>query len=314
MGDFADAMRRSAAEAPPVKATDRAAQNAYEGKRSNPAAESAALAKFQTPRRPVASNEVADPARDETRGAMVEIPRDKHGFWTARAVLVDGSAVADRYRHFALRVKQVLEERGAKSVVVTSALRGEGKTVTACNLALALASITAGKRIALLDLDLRSPSIARAIGAVSISGVEEVLEGQRALDFVRIRTDVPLLDVFPAGKPVPEAHELLARPEVGKVLRELESRYDLVVCDAPPVLPVPDVPLILPHVGACLLVAGAGSTQQSAFLEMLELLPREQIVGTFLNRTRSLRHPEYYRGYGGDHSTTQEEPVERSEA
>ena len=289
MGDFADAMRRSAAEAPPDEVTGRAVPNAYEGKRTHPAAESEAIAK-------------------------IEIPRYKSGFWTARAVLVNGSAVADRFRHFALRVKQDLEERGAKSVVVTSALRGEGKTVTACNLALALASITADKRIALLDLDLRSPSIARAMATVPIAGVEEVFEGKRALGFVRIRTDVPSLDVFPVGEPVAEAHELLARPEVGKVLRELESRYDLVVCDAPPVLPVPDVPLILPHVGACLLVAGAGSTQQSAFREMLELLPREQLLGTFLNRTRSPRHSQYYQGYAAAHTAIQEEPDARSEA
>ncbi|MCH8890729.1 MAG: CpsD/CapB family tyrosine-protein kinase, partial [Myxococcales bacterium] len=271
------------------KATGRAAENAYKGKRTEPAAESEAIAK-------------------------IEIPRHKYGFWTARAVLVNGSAVADRFRHFALRLQKALVERGAKSVVVTSALRGEGKTVTACNLALALASIAAGKRIALLDLDLRSPSIARAMATVPIAGVEEVFEGKRALGFVRIRTDVPSLDVFPVGKPVPDAHELLARPEVGKVLRELESHYDLVICDAPPVLPVPDVPLILPHVGACLLVAGAGSTRQSALREMLELLPREQLVGAFLNRTRSPRHSQYYQGYTKDHTATQEEPDERSEA
>lgn len=289
MGDFADAMRRSAAESPPKKATGRAAENVYEGKRTEPAAESEAIAK-------------------------IEIPRHKYGFWTARAVLVNGSAVADRFRHFALRVKHDLEERGAKSVVVTSALRGDGKTVTACNLALALASIAAEKRIALLDLDLRSPSVARAMATVPIAGVEEVFEGKRALGFVRIRTDVPSLDVFPVGKPVPDAHELLARPGVGKVLRELESHYDLVVCDAPPVLPVPDVPLILPHIGACLLVAGAGSTPQSAFREMLELLPRRQLIGAFLNRTRSPRHSRYYQGYTKDHTATREEPDERSEA
>ncbi len=313
MGDFADAMRRSAAEAPPEEAAGRAAQNAYEGKRTEPAAESEAIAKIaksQAPQRPVVSREEKDPAGDETRGAKIEIPRHKYGFWTARAVLVNGSAVADRFRHFALRLQRALVERGAKSVVVTSALRGEGKTVTACNLALALASITADKRIALLDLDLRSPSIARAMATVPIAGVEEVFEGKRALGFVRIRTDVPSFDVFPVGQPVPDAHELLARAELAKVLRELESRYDLVVCDAPPVLPVPDVPLILPHVGACLLVAGAGSTQQSAFREMLELLPREQLLGTFLNRTRSPRHSQYYQGY----AAAQEEPDARSEA
>ena len=289
MGDFADAMRRSAAEAPPENATSRAAPNAYERKRTEPAAESEAIAK-------------------------IEIPRHKHGFWTARAVLVKGSAVADRFRHFALRVKRDLEERGAKSVVVTSALRGEGKTVTACNLALALASIAAGKRIALLDLDLRSPSIARAMATVPIAGVEEVFGGKRSLGSVRIRTDVPSLDVFPVGEPVAEAHELLARPEVGKVLRELENRYDLVVCDAPPVLPVPDVPLILSHVGACLLVAGAGSTQQSAFREMLELLPREQLLGTFLNCTRSSRQSQYYQHSTEDPAATRQESDARSEA
>ena len=293
MGDFADALRRNDAEATLEEAVGRAARNVFEGKRTEQASESRAIAvnaKLQARDGPVISPEEEAPAFDAMGRAKVEIPRHKYGFWTARAVLVDGSPVADRFRHFALRVKQELEKRGAKSVVVTSALRGDGKTVTACNLAMALASIAAGKRIALLDLDLRNPSIARAIAAVPIAGVEEVFEGKRALGFIRIRTDVQSLDVLPVADPVPHAHELLARPEVGKVLQELESRYDLVVCDAPPVLPVPDVPLILPHVGACLLVAGAGSTRQSAFREMLELLPQEKLIGAFLNRTRSQRH------------------------
>lgn len=312
MGDFADAMRRSAAEAPAEKAAGRAARNASDGKRSDQASESEAIAKIaelQAPQRPAISGEEEGAAGDERGGAKIEIPRHKNGFWTARAVLVKGSPVADRFRHFALRVQKGLEERGAKSVVVTSALRGDGKTVTACNLSLALASMAAGKRIALLDLDLRCPSIARAMEAVPIAGIEEVFAGERAVGSTRIRTDVPSLDVFPVREPVPDAHELLARPEVGRVLRDLEGRYDLVVCDAPPVLAVPDVPLILPHVGACLLVARAGSTRQSAFRDMLDLLPQQKLIGAFLNRTRSQRHSRYYQ----DYTAAREEPDARSE-
>ncbi|MEE9607884.1 MAG: CpsD/CapB family tyrosine-protein kinase [Myxococcota bacterium] len=241
------------------------------------------------------ADEGVDEEVHREEGTRIEIPRSKDGFWKARAVLMDHSPEAERFRHFAVRVQREMDSRGAGSVLVTSALRGDGKTTTACNLALALASMAAGRRIALLDLDLRSPSVFSAMEIIPRVGIEHALSRRAPLRAACVRTDVPSLDFFPAADPVPNAHELLASPVLGSLLCELESRYDLVVCDTPPVLPVPDVPLILPHVGACVLVARAGKTHQSEFREMLDLLPRRKLIGAFLNEELSRRRASGYR-------------------
>lgn len=231
----------------------------------------------------------------------VAIPRTREGSWISRAVLVEPRGpVAERYRHFSLRVLRELEREGARSVLVTSALRDEGKSTTACNLALALASIAAGRRIALIDLDLRRPEVVRGMGITPRVGIERVLSGGASLESARIRTDLPSLDLFLAREPTAQAHELLAGPELPQLLRELSDGYEAVVCDTPPVLLFPDTPLVAAHVGAWVAVARAGVTRHSTFREMLELMPRDGLIGSFLNHVRLPHRSHSYTGYYED--------------
>ena len=234
----------------------------------------------------------------EVDRAPAVISRSKEGSWKARAVLVNPpGSQADQFRHFALRVRRSLEERSVRSIMITSALQGEGKTLVSCNLALALASMAGESRIELLDLDLHHPSVAKAMGITPEPGVEEVLLGESTLRAARVRTDLPALDLFPVGSPVPRAHEVLARPAFPALIRELSKQYATVVCDCPPALLVPDVELIAPRVGACLLVAKAGFTRRLPFREAMTMLPRENLIGTFLNFASLSRHAKSYPGY-----------------
>jgi capsular exopolysaccharide synthesis family protein len=226
--------------------------------------------------------------------AVHAIPRDREGAWQARAVLVDRQGVsAASFQRFAWKVRRALEARGARSVVVTSAVRDEGKTITACNLALALASLGRG-RVALVDLDLRSPSVAHALGLPVQVGIESCLAHRVPLREVRIETDLHSLDVFPARAARPDAHEVLGAQELREVLAELRRSYELLVVDTPPVLPVPDTPLLLQDVESCVCVARAGRTQPSALQQALELLPRDKVLGLFLNAVRSQEPSDRY--------------------
>ena len=234
---------------------------------------------------------------EEKEGSPIEIPRTRDGSWMARAVVVDSNGiVAERVRHFGLRVRQALEERGVNTVLVTSALRQEGKTTTSCNLALALASMAAGRRIALVDLDLRRPTVAQGIGISPTVGFQEVMRGTAPLGAACIRTDIPSLDLYLVDEPLWDAHEQLASPRFETIVQELRRRYDTVLFDTPPVLLVPDVPLILPQVGAVVLVARAGVTRRANFLEVLEYVPAEKTIGCFLNNARSRINRKQY-GY-----------------
>ena len=194
----------------------------------------------------------------------------------------------------------MLETRDLRSVLITSALNGEGKTLVACNLALALASMAGERRIALLDLDLRRPTISTCMGIAPRFGIERVLRGEIDLRCARIRTNLSALDLFLARNPVPHAHEVLAGSSLPLLIEELSRHYRTIVCDTPPTLVVPDVELIAPHVGGCVLVARAGVTRRSPFREMLALLPQDKLIGSFLNYARLHRSVKYYEYYAGE--------------
>jgi Mrp family chromosome partitioning ATPase len=281
MGEIADALRRARAEKDGQK-PDAMAPVAPKRETLDPRAQETTA---PSPPLHLSAEESTTP---------VVISRERTGFWEARATVIDRiGPVAERWRHVALQVRRALDRRQQRSLLVTSSLRAEGKTVTTCNLALALATVAAGRRVALVDLDLRRPSVARALGLEPVGGVEDVLADRATPAEICISTDVADLDVFPVVSPVAEAHRLLSGDRLPALLSELERSYALVVCDTPPVLPVPDVPLIAPHVGACLVVARAGITRQKDFEHMLGLVPEENVIGTLFNDVKEPNRARY---------------------
>jgi Mrp family chromosome partitioning ATPase len=223
--------------------------------------------------------------RDEHRRRSVALSTDRSGTWYGRAVVADSrGSVAESFRHIVLRLRRELEARHARHVAIVSALRGEGKTTIACNLALAFASLGQGRSVALVDLDLRKPSVARSLGlAPGEAGIEDVLRGAQSLREVCVSVERPALDVYPVRRSVADAHELLVRPELGVVLEDLARRYEITVLDTSPVLLVPDATVILERVGAAVAVARSGHTTQRGFEAMLEILPPDRVVGSILN-------------------------------
>ena len=162
---------------------------------------------------------------------------------------------AVRFRHFAVRMRAALDAAAKHSVLVTSAIQGEGKTTVAINLALALASIAPQVRIAL------STSICVAV--VSLGSWAPMPRGCRRRPRGRAELDDDRpdergrLDIPPCAGTNPDAHALFGDNAEG-FFGQLHARYDYVICDGPPVLPVPDAPLIPKHVGGCLAIVASG--------------------------------------------------------
>lgn len=272
-----------------------ALKRARDGSRREAAAPAAASVLREAPA------SLAAPARDAA--SAVSIPESEEGNWHGRAVLVaPRGEYAEGYRHFAIRLQRQLKERGARSVLVTSAARGEGKTTTACNLALALASMSSGRRIAFVELDVRRPSASAALGVVPGLGLERVLAGQARAADACLRTQLPDLDLYLASGPARDPLGLVSASSTGTLLRELSRHYDLLIVDSPPVLPVPDVPLLAAHVDAVLLVARNGVSRRAALRETIESLGEEKTVGVFLNEGKTPRHRRYYGYYGYEDS------------
>jgi Mrp family chromosome partitioning ATPase len=200
----------------------------------------------------------------------------------------------------------MMASRGAGTVVITSAVRGEGKTTTACNLALALASISGGRRIALVDLDLRQPAVAPAFGWRPSPGIDRVLLREVPLVAARAVTDAKGLELFGVEQRRPNAHEILSQETLLEVLHELSVGYDLVVIDSAPTLLVPDTALLLQHVPTFVAVARAGTTRVAAFRAMVEQLGREKLLGSFLNEVPQPRHLASYGQYYDDTPVAEE--------
>ncbi|MEZ4281073.1 MAG: CpsD/CapB family tyrosine-protein kinase [Myxococcota bacterium] len=242
----------------------------------------------------------------------IELSREKDEHWRARAVIVDPeSSSAVRFPHLAVRIRAALDASRVPSLLVTSALKGEGKTTVSTNLALALAMIASDRRVAFVDLDLRSASVAAVMGVRKGPGIEDVMAGSCELEAACLSTDVASLDLYPVLRPTRQAHELLGWA-AERVLEELVERYDYVIADGPPVLPVPDTPLLAPLFGGCLAVVRSRYTRHSAFQELLDLMPRSQLLGVFLNDAMERRDRDAY-GYYGRNLDELEEDEEGAE-
>lgn len=225
-------------------------------------------------------------------------PRTREGLWSPRALFVeDHGAAAESARHLALRVRSELERRHLRSVAVISALHDEGKTTVAGNLAIALCSLSPSRSVAIVDLDLRRPSLAKALSVTARVGIDDVVAGDKPLDEACISFDHPLLDAYPVRQPRASAHELLVRPTLASTLRELERRYEVVVIDTPPVLLVPDTPILLEQMSAAVAVARAGRSRTQAFKRMCEMIPAGKLIGAVLDEGRLPAKAASYRYY-----------------
>ena len=184
-------------------------------------------------------------------------------------------------------------------VTVTSALRGEGKTTSAVNLALASAN---GRRVLLIDADLRCGTIHALFRLSRTPGLAEVLAGWMPLENAVRRMDTgdgTHVDVLPAGSAVNNASQLLWRADLDGLLVRLRAAYDLIVIDSPPMNVVADATLLAPQSDAVIVVARAGRTAPEALNFTLEQLRSVHApVWTVLNDIDYRRDRVYGRAYG----------------
>ena len=226
-----------------------------------------------------------------------------------QGVLVDdGGAITDACLQLALRVRKAMNDRDARTLVVVSALRNEGKTTVSCNLALALAALGQVSRVALVDLDLRRPSLETVLELeTGTVGIGDVLAGEASLAEARVPVAAPRLDVYPCLRGQPKAHELLLLDRFEAIVAELREAYDFVVFDSPPSLLVPDPTIIMQHVECFAPVARAGLTRARNFKKMMDLLPGKRMLGGILDGGSIAIRKSYYAPYQPDPTDETEE-------
>jgi Mrp family chromosome partitioning ATPase len=306
VGEIAEALKRSRDERDAQQSTT-GSEPARQPSAPAPPGRSELLAALEQARR--SEDQAPVPAAEASAGVDVAEAPPAERVYELDETAIDSFGKVDMHRQLALQVAAQLEARPARSLAVVSAMRDEGKTTVACTLAMALASVTAHRSVALVDLDLRNPSVGRRLRLGTTVGIEQFLLGRVELDAIRVPIKSPELDVYPSIEPHRAAHELLARPRLGHLIRELERRYATVIIDTPPTLVVPDASLLLKQGPCCVTVARSGVSRVRRFQEMLDILPPEAIVGKVLNSAAlPSRDKSYYEySYGVEEDPSEDE-------
>lgn len=201
----------------------------------------------------------------------------------------------EQYRKLAASLHEAQMDRGIHSVLCTSALMGEGKTVTACNLALTL-SESYGRRVLLIDADLRRPQVHVMFGIPNESGLREVLTAPEDTK-LRLRQVTPRLSLLTAGSAPGDPMSGLTSDRLRQVIAEASMRFDWVIVDTPPVLILPDARVLVSTVDAVLLVVRAGSTTYRTVKRAVDVIKRERIFGAVLNSVEEGVLASDYAGY-----------------
>lgn len=194
------------------------------------------------------------------------------------------SSYSESYRVLRTNLQYVKVDEPPRAVTITSSVAGEGKSFTACNLALTLAD--AGKRVILVDADLRRPQACAYLGLRQSRGLTSVLAGKASLDEAMVASKNKLLTAIPSGPIPPNPSELLGSARMIALIEQLKELADMVVIDSPPLLPVADA-AILAHISdGAILVALHGKVrrdQVSRSVEQLEAVGA-RFLGSVLNR------------------------------
>ncbi len=209
------------------------------------------------------------------------------------ALLQPDSYVAEQYRSLRGRIDALASQRSLKTLAITSANAGEGKSTCAVNLA-TVTAMSVGRRVLLIDCDLRRPKIHWTLGLQPRMGLAEVLLSQATLDEAIQKLDGINLDILPVRTIPSNPSELLASPEMKRLLEEVAGRYDRIILDTPACLGLPDAKSVSQYCDGLVMVVRAGVTPKEEVHAALDILDRARVVGLVLNGSEATREQYGY--------------------
>lgn len=201
---------------------------------------------------------------------------------------------AEAYRGVRSSLRFAAVEHEISAIAVTSSIPGEGKTTTAVNLALAYAET--GRRVLLVDADLRRPMVAESLGLENAVGLTTMLVGAANFDTARLVWGESSLWVLPAGEVPPNPAELLASARMSELLLELRAQVDVMIVDTAPLLSVADATIIAQVVDTTIMVVDVKRTRMQQLGRAVAALTavRANVAGIVFTRVRARRRDSYY--------------------
>jgi capsular exopolysaccharide synthesis family protein len=222
-----------------------------------------------------------------------------HSSYQIQNVLDPLTIVGEQFRVLRTQLDLMQKQTGIKTVLITSTVPQEGKSFTACGLAGVMAQ-ESGKRVLLIDADMRKSGSGRDIGLngnSSAVGTAQVLDGANEFRSALLTGANPELWFLPSGALPPNPSELLSSPNLERVLKSAAESFDWIIVDSPPILALSDASLLAPLCDTVLLVVRVNSTPIKLVSETVNRIGRDHICGIVLNRQKEFHSSRYYYHY-----------------
>ena len=259
------------------------------------------------PQAPAKADATVDPVR--TPAGLLSKPIELDLMALAAAGFLVPSAprshMADQYRVIkrplianAMRQGQA-KLHNANLIMITSAMPGEGKSFTAINLAMSIAS-ELDHTVMLVDADVARPSLLKKLGLGEALGLLDLLEGKAEMSDVLMRTNIDKLTLLPSGRPHPKSTELLASDAMRQLLQDMATRYPdrIIIFDSPPLLLTTEARVLATQMGQVVMVVHAGKTLQADVQHALSTIESCPVRMVLLNKARTDSQGAYGYGYG----------------
>jgi len=213
--------------------------------------------------------------------------------------LKSGHYAMEAYRALRTRLMRLQSSKGLRSVVLSSTIPGEGKTITALNLGLCYAQLHA-MSVLLIDADLRTKRLTQFFENTSGPGVSEVMSGQAGYEDVIRKTEIPNLYVVPAGSAEVSPPELFAGATWTEFVAKCKEKFKMILVDAPPARPLADFELICSGCDGFLMVVRAHHTQREVLQQTASQVDAKKLLGLVLNSTEVHSKNSYYSQFGSN--------------
>ncbi len=216
------------------------------------------------------------------------------------------SPITEAYRSLRTNLEFMSPDDPVRSILCTSSGPGEGKSTTVANMAISMAQI--GKKVLLIDCDLRKPVQHKGFNVSNMQGITNLLIDQKlSMDEVIQKTEVNNLQIITCGTMPPNPAELLGSQRMSNLIQEFLKIYDMVFIDAPPIISVTDAAVLASALDGVILVVGSGQAERNMVLKAQDLLKKvnAKILGVVLNRVQVQKGYEsyyYYYSKGESHA------------
>ncbi|MBF0483985.1 MAG: CpsD/CapB family tyrosine-protein kinase [Candidatus Omnitrophica bacterium] len=206
--------------------------------------------------------------------------------------------ISEQYKILRTNIMSLHKKNSLKTIVMTSSIHSEGKTITSLNLAITLAQATQKPKVLLIDADMRRGRIRKYLGISSKFGLSEILSGKATIEDSIFQLDVDHLSFISSGEVPHNPSELLDSEAMQNLLKELRSQFDFILIDTPPIVPVTDAGIIGSMADGVVMMIEAGRTHRGVVHRAAELLNQAhcKIIGYVLTNIQ-YHLPQYIYRY-----------------